>query len=89
MNCLITRWNVEPSYPKPFSPVAKALLHCKLESIIRWAEMVPEVLRSLGYGLAVKTNDDAAKFLIAVCDVKVDLCRQSAMFLETQVAHTL
>lgn len=32
-----------------------------------------EVLRSLGNGLAVETNDDATKLFIAVCDIEVDL----------------
>lgn len=50
MKFLMTRWKVEPSYPKPFSPVARALLSISAvvsNSVLNWMENVPEVLSRL------------------------------------------
>lgn len=35
--------------------------------------IVPEVLRGLGYGLAIEADHDTTEFLIAVRDVEIDL----------------
>jgi hypothetical protein len=38
-----------------------------------WWNIVPEVLSGLGDGLAIKADDDATEFLIAVSNIKVNL----------------
>ena len=40
---------------------------------------VPEVLSGFGDGLAIEADDDAAKLIIAVSDIEVDLWALSVM----------
>jgi hypothetical protein len=52
--------------------------------------IVPEVLRSLGDGLAVKADYDTAHLLIAMGDVEVDLSHPSACIVNaTNTRRTL
>jgi len=79
MNWLMTRWKVEPWYPKPFSPVARALEKYESVRTILMSKGVPEVLSGFGDGLAIEADDDAAKLIIAVSDIEVDLWALSVM----------
>tara|TARA_R110002003_G_scaffold384_4_gene19292 strand:+ start:27642 stop:27773 length:132 start_codon:yes stop_codon:yes gene_type:complete len=40
---------------------------------VKVLEGIPEVLRSLGNGLAIETNGNTTKLLIAMGDIEVDL----------------
>merc|ERR1740115_84814 len=57
MKSLITRWNFDPLYPKPFSPVHKAR---KFSAVF-------------GTFFAIQTKRNATRFLAIDAHIKVDL----------------
>lgn len=42
----------------------------------------PKVLSSLGNGLAIETNDDLSKVLVAMLDVEVDLENHQSLTMD-------
>lgn len=74
MNSLITRWKPEPSYPKPFSPVARAR---KFSTVCPYGQPLQSSSETLSFYLwhsvSIKTNDDSALVLAVNGNVEEDL----------------
>lgn len=75
MNCGITRWNPEPSYPNPFSPVANARKFSAVVEAVSLTYLQGHLLRqaNLGHSLAIETHDNPPNLLISMLDVEKDL----------------
>jgi len=78
MKPLMTRWKVDPSYPNPCSPVARALKFSVVsidESINIWSSYQPvrQLQSHTRHSLSIKTNHNTSERFIAVSNVEVDL----------------
>jgi hypothetical protein len=80
MKSLMTRWKEDPSYPKPFSPVARARKFSAVYRLLEHVNSWTSIAAYLWNGFSVKTNHDTTKWFITMFDIKVDLIELLARF---------